>query len=90
MKSTGDGVLAVLIESLGDDIAGIAIHIDARVMITAGRGQDLVSHTISDLVAGSGLQFDDRSVHTLGGIPSRGNSSSPYREATDLPIRRHG
>jgi class 3 adenylate cyclase len=56
-------------EIMGDDIGGIAVHIAARVSALAGPGEVLVSRTVKDLVAGSGIQFGDRGVHTLKGIP---------------------
>jgi class 3 adenylate cyclase len=56
-------------EVMGDDIGGIAVHIAARVSAHAGPGEVLVSRTVKDLVAGSGIQFSDRGVHTLKGIP---------------------
>ena len=65
------GLHAGEIELLGDDIAGIAVHIAARVMSEARPGEVLVSRTIKDLVAGSGLQFEDRGVHTLKGVPEQ-------------------
>jgi class 3 adenylate cyclase len=49
--------------------AGIAINIGARVAATAGRGEILVTGTVRDLVAGSGLRFDDRGAHELKGLP---------------------
>ena len=57
------------VEVMGDDIGGIAVHIAARVSAHAGPGEVLVSRTVKDLVAGSGIQFSDRGVHTLKGIP---------------------
>jgi class 3 adenylate cyclase len=57
------------IELDGADIAGIAVAIAARVSALAGPGEVLVSGTIKDLTAGSGIQFDDRGVHELKGIP---------------------
>ena len=56
---------------LGDDIAGIAVHIAARVMSRAAPDEILVSRTIKDLVAGSGLTFDDRGLYTLRGVPDQ-------------------
>src|SRR5262245_59889668 len=47
------------IEVLQDDIAGLAVHIGARVSALAGPGEVLTSGTIKDLVVGSGLEFDD-------------------------------
>ncbi len=52
-----------------EDIAGIAVHIGARVTTLAGSGEVLVSRTVKDLVAGSGLQFEDRGSHALKGVP---------------------
>ena len=51
------------------DIAGIAVHIGARVAAEAGPGEVLVSSTVKDLVAGSGIRFTDRGVRTLKGVP---------------------
>ena len=55
-------------EVMGDDIGGIAVHIAARVSALAGADEVLVSRTVKDLVAGSGIQFSDRGTHTLKGI----------------------
>jgi class 3 adenylate cyclase len=57
------------IELQGDDIAGIAVHIGARVSALAGPGEILVSRTVMDLVTGSGLEFEDRGSHVLKGVP---------------------
>ena len=56
-------------ERRGADIGGIAVHIGARVSSLAGAGEVLVSRTVKDLVAGSGLRFEDRGSHTLKGVP---------------------
>jgi pimeloyl-ACP methyl ester carboxylesterase len=56
-------------EMIGDDVGGIAVHIGARVASLAGAGEVLVSGTVKDLVAGSGLQFVDRGSQTLKGVP---------------------
>jgi class 3 adenylate cyclase len=56
-------------ELMGDDIGGIAVHIAARVSALADAGEVLVSRTVKDLVAGSGIQFSDRGAHTLKGVP---------------------
>ena len=57
------------IELLGADIGGIAVHIGARVAALAGPSEVLVTSTVKDLVAGSGLLFDDRGEHRLKGVP---------------------
>jgi class 3 adenylate cyclase len=59
------------VELRGDDIGGIAVHTAARVHALAGPGEILVSRTVVDLVAGSGINFDDRGEHALKGIPGR-------------------
>ena len=56
-------------EVMDDKVSGIAVHIGARVMGQAGPGEVLVSSTVKDLVAGSGLRFIDRGVHALKGVP---------------------
>jgi class 3 adenylate cyclase len=56
-------------EVMGDDIGGIAVHIAARVSALAGPSEVLVSRTVKDLVAGSGIDFSDRGAHTLKGVP---------------------
>ena len=56
-------------EVMGDDVGGIAVHIAARVSALAGPGEVLVSRTVRDLVAGSGLEFAERGTHELKGVP---------------------
>jgi pimeloyl-ACP methyl ester carboxylesterase len=56
-------------EMLDDDVGGIAVHIGARVAALAGAGEVLVSSTVKDLVAGSGLRFGDRGSRSLKGVP---------------------
>jgi pimeloyl-ACP methyl ester carboxylesterase len=56
-------------ELMGDDIGGIAVHIGARVKAQARPGEVLVSSTVKDLVAGSGIEFRSRGAHTLKGVP---------------------
>ena len=57
------------IEILANDIAGLAVHIAARVSAIAGNSEVLVSSTVTDLVVGSGLAFEDRGSHDLKGVP---------------------
>jgi class 3 adenylate cyclase len=59
------------IELDGDDISGIAVAIGARVGAIAQPSEVLVSQTIKDLTAGSGIAFDDRGEHELKGVPDR-------------------
>lgn len=56
------------IEVRGDDVAGIAVHLAARVMAEADPGEILVSRTVKDLVVGSELRFEDRGIHNLKGF----------------------
>ena len=63
------GVHTGEIELMGDDVGGIAVHISSRVTGHAGAGEVVCSSTVKDLVAGSGIAFDDRGTHTLKGIP---------------------
>ena len=58
-------------EMIGDDVGGIAVHIGARVAALAGASEVLVSGTVKDLVAGSGLRFADRGSRSLKGIPGQ-------------------
>jgi pimeloyl-ACP methyl ester carboxylesterase len=56
-------------ERIGDKLGGIAVHIAARVAGTSAPGEVLVSQTVKDLVAGSGIGFADRGTHELKGVP---------------------
>jgi class 3 adenylate cyclase len=51
-----------------DQVGGIAVHTGARISALAGAGEVLVSSTVKDLVAGSGIQFEDRGTHVLKGV----------------------
>jgi class 3 adenylate cyclase len=57
------------VETAGAKVSGLAVHIGARIMSLATAGEVLVSSTVRDLVAGSGIAFDERGAHTLKGIP---------------------
>jgi class 3 adenylate cyclase len=57
------------LEMMGDDIGGIAVHIGARIAALAAPGEVLVSRTVVDLVAGSGITFADRGEYDLKGVP---------------------
>jgi class 3 adenylate cyclase len=57
------------VEIQAGQIAGIAVHIAARVMALASGGQVLVSGTVKDLVVGSTIRFADRGSHQLRGVP---------------------
>jgi len=60
---TGEG------EVRGDDVAGLSVHIAARVASHAEPGTVWASRTVADLVVGSGLRFDERGEYSLKGVP---------------------
>jgi class 3 adenylate cyclase/pimeloyl-ACP methyl ester carboxylesterase len=66
---TRAGVHIGEIELRGDDVSGVAVHLGARVAALAGPSEVLVTRTLTDLVAGSGLRFTDRGEHELKGLP---------------------
>jgi class 3 adenylate cyclase len=59
------------VETMGDDIGGLAVHIGERVCASAEPGEVLASRTVVDLVAGSGITFSDRGERELKGVPDR-------------------
>jgi len=63
------GVHTGEVELIGRGIGGIGVHIGARVAALAAPGEVLVSSTVKDLVAGSGLTFEDRGNYQLKGVP---------------------
>ncbi len=65
------GVHTGEVERSSDDVAGLAVHLAARIMSLADGGEILVSRTVRDLVIGSELTFADRGEHELKGIPDR-------------------
>jgi class 3 adenylate cyclase len=56
-------------ERIGNDLSGLAVHVAARIGAAAAPGETLVSRTVSDLVAGSGINFASRGIHELKGVP---------------------
>jgi class 3 adenylate cyclase len=74
------GVHTGEVELEGDAVRGIAVHVGARVAGLAGPGQVFATSMVKDLVAGSGLVFEDRGEHSLKGIPERWRL---YQVATD-------
>jgi class 3 adenylate cyclase len=71
-------------EFIGDKLGGIAVHIGARVAGAAGANEVLVSSTVKDLVAGSGIQFGDRGEHQLKGV------AGTWRLFAVVPASRNG
>ena len=76
---------------LVDDVVDIAVHTAARVGALAGAGDVLVSGTVKDLVAGSGIAFSERGEHVPRGCPMSGGSSQSIAEPMSwtLPPPRH-
>jgi len=63
------GVHTGEVEMMGANVGGIAVHIGARVAALAQPGEVLVSGTVKDLVAGSGIEFEERGIQVLKGVP---------------------
>jgi class 3 adenylate cyclase len=77
-------------ERIGDDLAGMAVHVAARIGAAAAPGETLVSRTVSDLVAGSGVNFVRRGIHELKGVPGdwellAATGNTPERSAPARP-----
>ncbi|HEX6460286.1 MAG TPA: adenylate/guanylate cyclase domain-containing protein [Thermoleophilaceae bacterium] len=70
----------------GDDLAGIAVHIAARVEGMARPGEVVVSSTVRDLVVGSGLEFEDRGSHELKGVPDEWRLFAVVGDAEGSPM----
>lgn len=70
-------------EAAGEKIGGIAVHIASRVMSAAGPGEILVSSTLRDLVAGSGVEFGDRGLHQFKGVPGEWHLWALVRQGTE-------
>ena len=76
------GVHTGEVEVRGDDLGGLAVHIGARVAALAGAGEVLVSSTVKDLLAGSGIDFEDSRRARAEGRP-RHVASVPSRRPTE-------
>lgn len=63
------GIHAGEVELRRDDASGIAVHIARRVADAGAPGELIVTRTVEDLVAGSGVEFEDRGLHNLRGVP---------------------
>jgi class 3 adenylate cyclase len=66
-------------------VAGIAVSIGARVSARAAAGQVLVSQTVKDLVAGSGITFDDQGIQELKAYPGNGGCTPSQTASNDRP-----
>jgi class 3 adenylate cyclase len=71
-------------ERRGEDIGGIAVHIAARILNLAQAGEVLASSTVKELVAGSGIEFEDRGTHALRGVPDDWRLFAPVGERNRL------
>jgi class 3 adenylate cyclase len=81
------GVHTGELESLGHDVAGIAVHIGARVMAMAQPGEVLATSTVRDLVVGSGIGFAHRGEHALVGVPGVWTLLAMARDGSPRPDR---
>jgi class 3 adenylate cyclase len=72
-------------EVIDNDLAGIAVHIAARVSAQAGPGEVLVSRTVRDLVTGSGIALQSRGEHELKGVPGSWELFAVGSETAPLP-----
>jgi class 3 adenylate cyclase len=80
------GIHAGEVEVRGDDIAGMAVHIGARVAALAGPSEVLVSSTVREIVTGSRRKFTERGEHDLKGVPGRWRVFTLVRE--NATVRR--
>jgi class 3 adenylate cyclase len=71
-------------ELVGDKVTGIAVNIGARLAAQAGPGEVVVSSTVKDLVAGSSLEFEERGVAELKGLPGRWQLYAAKPEAREV------
>lgn len=65
------------VETVGDDVIGVTVHVAARIASAAAADEVLVSSTLKDLIAGSGLEFEDAGEHELSVSPTAGVSTEP-------------
>jgi class 3 adenylate cyclase len=79
------GVHAGEVEHEGEDLFGITVHIGSRVTNLAGPGEVLVSSTVRDLMAGSGITFTDWGTHILRGIPGEWRLFTPDLATVHTP-----
>jgi class 3 adenylate cyclase len=80
------GVHTGEVELEGDAVRGIAVHVGARLAALAESGQVLATRTVKDLVAGSGLVFEDRGDHELKGVPDRWRLYRVLNEPSDRVV----
>ena len=73
-------------ERIGNELSGLAIHIAARIGAAARPGETLVSRMVSDLVAGSGLNFTSRGIHQLKGVPGDWELLASTSSTTTPPV----
>ena len=59
------------VERTDTDVLGIAVHLAARIMDTAAAGEVIISRTVKDLVAGSGIKLDDAGEHLMKGLQEK-------------------
>jgi class 3 adenylate cyclase len=80
------GVHTGEVEQVGEDVAGMAVHLGARVSAKAGAGEVLVSGTVRDLVVGSELRFAEAGEYELKGVPGRWRLFRLERDHAPVPV----
>jgi class 3 adenylate cyclase len=76
-------------EVMGDDLGGIAVHVAARVAKDAEPDAVLVTSTVKDLVAGSGIRFADRGEHAFKGVPDEWHLFEVEADESSYKPRQH-
>ena len=74
------GVHTGEVETIAEKVVGIAVNIGARLGALAGASEVLVSQTVKDLVAGSGLSVEDRGLHAVKGVPGEWRAYAVARD----------
>lgn len=74
-------------EVLDGRVSGIAVHVGSRIAASAGPGELLVSSTVKDLVAGSGITFHDRGAHPLRGVPGEWRLFAVHAESVPASVK---
>jgi serine/threonine protein kinase/TolB-like protein/Flp pilus assembly protein TadD len=73
---------------IGDKVGGVAVEIGSQVAAKATSGEILVSSTVKDLVAGSGIQFEDRGAHALKGVAGKWRLFAVKQDTDSGPVTK--
>src|SRR4029453_3723719 len=75
-------------DTINEKLAGIALEISAQISVKARAGEVLVSSTVKDLVAGSGIQFEDRGAQTLKGVQGKWRLFAVVQDGESVAIKQ--